>query len=132
MALVLKVHPSNYRIDGFVEDTPVAELATLGVPVVVDLGSGLLDATHARGWPAARRRGWPTSRPPSDPRRRRRARHVQRRQAARRARRPGSSPGGPTSSRAAPAHPLARALRPGGLVLAALQDVALAYLRRDA
>ena len=29
------------------------------------------------------------------------------------------------------AHPLARALRPGGLVLAALQDLALAYLRRD-
>jgi L-seryl-tRNA(Ser) seleniumtransferase len=29
-------------------------------------------------------------------------------------------------------HPLARALRPGGLVLAALQEVALAYLRRDA
>ena len=28
-------------------------------------------------------------------------------------------------------HPLARALRPGGLVLAALQDLALAYLRRD-
>ena len=30
------------------------------------------------------------------------------------------------------AHPLARALRPGGLVLGSLQDVALAYLRRDA
>ncbi len=45
VALVLKVHPSNYRLDGFVEDTPVAELVTLGVPVVVDLGSGLLDAT---------------------------------------------------------------------------------------
>ena len=29
-------------------------------------------------------------------------------------------------------HPLARALRPGGLVLAALQATALAYLRRDA
>jgi len=29
-------------------------------------------------------------------------------------------------------HPLARALRPGVLVLGALQDVALAYLRRDA
>ena len=28
-------------------------------------------------------------------------------------------------------HPLARALRPGGLVLAALQDLALTYLRRD-
>ncbi len=29
-------------------------------------------------------------------------------------------------------HPLARALRPGGLILEALQDVALSYLRRDA
>jgi L-seryl-tRNA(Ser) seleniumtransferase len=29
------------------------------------------------------------------------------------------------------AHPLARALRPGSLVLGALQDVLLAYLRRD-
>jgi L-seryl-tRNA(Ser) seleniumtransferase len=29
-------------------------------------------------------------------------------------------------------HPLARALRPGALVLAALQEVALTYLRRDA
>jgi L-seryl-tRNA(Ser) seleniumtransferase len=28
-------------------------------------------------------------------------------------------------------HPLARALRPGGLILSALQDVALAYLRRE-
>jgi L-seryl-tRNA(Ser) seleniumtransferase len=45
VALVLKVHPSNYRLDGFVEDTGVEELATLGVPVVVDLGGGLLDAT---------------------------------------------------------------------------------------
>ena len=30
VALVLKVHPSNYRVEGFVEDTSVAELATLG------------------------------------------------------------------------------------------------------
>ena len=29
-------------------------------------------------------------------------------------------------------HPLARALRPGGLVLGALQETVLAYLRRDA
>ena len=28
-------------------------------------------------------------------------------------------------------HPLARAFRPGGLVLAALQELAMAYLRRD-
>ena len=40
--------------------------------------------------------------------------------------------GRPTWSSAAARHPLARALRPGGLVLEALQDVALAYLRRDA
>ena len=46
--------------------------------------------------------------------------------------RPGSSPGGRTWSAACARHPLSRALRPGGLVLAALQDVALAYLRRDA
>ncbi len=44
VALVLKVHPSNYRVEGFVEDTPVSQLATLDVPVVADIGSGLLDA----------------------------------------------------------------------------------------
>lgn len=40
--LVLKVHPSNFRISGFTSAVPTAELATLGVPVVVDIGSGLL------------------------------------------------------------------------------------------
>ena len=44
VALVLKIHPSNYRVEGFVEETPVAQLATLGVPVVADIGSGLIDA----------------------------------------------------------------------------------------
>jgi L-seryl-tRNA(Ser) seleniumtransferase len=39
---VLKVHPSNYRIEGFTASAPIAELATLGVPVVGDIGSGLL------------------------------------------------------------------------------------------
>ncbi len=42
-ALVLKVHASNYRMVGFTEATPVTELATLGPPVMVDAGSGLLD-----------------------------------------------------------------------------------------
>src|SRR5205807_737610 len=42
-ALVLRVHASNYRMIGFVESTPVAELASLGPPVVADIGSGLLD-----------------------------------------------------------------------------------------
>ena len=39
---VLKVHPSNYRIEGFTASASVAELAVLGVPVVGDIGSGLL------------------------------------------------------------------------------------------
>ncbi|MBC8990915.1 L-seryl-tRNA(Sec) selenium transferase [Micromonospora chalcea] len=39
---VLKVHPSNFVVTGFTSAVPVAELATLGVPVVVDIGSGLL------------------------------------------------------------------------------------------
>jgi L-seryl-tRNA(Ser) seleniumtransferase len=42
-AVVLKVHTSNYRVVGYTEDTPIRSLATLGAPVVVDLGSGLLD-----------------------------------------------------------------------------------------
>ncbi len=41
-AFVLKVHPSNYRIEGFTSNASVAELAGLGVPVVGDIGSGLL------------------------------------------------------------------------------------------
>ncbi|MEO3929445.1 L-seryl-tRNA(Sec) selenium transferase [Micromonosporaceae bacterium B7E4] len=41
-AFVLKVHPSNFVVRGFTAAVPVGELATLGVPVVVDIGSGLL------------------------------------------------------------------------------------------
>ncbi|HEU5269590.1 MAG TPA: L-seryl-tRNA(Sec) selenium transferase [Jatrophihabitans sp.] len=39
---VLKVHPSNFRIRGFTAAAGVAELAGLGLPVLVDVGSGLL------------------------------------------------------------------------------------------
>ncbi|WNB86901.1 L-seryl-tRNA(Sec) selenium transferase [Cellulomonas sp. ATA003] len=46
-AFVLKVHPSNFVVSGFTSSVGVAELATLGVPVVVDIGSGLL-AAHPR------------------------------------------------------------------------------------
>ena len=46
-ALVLKVHPSNYRIEGFAEEVGYRDLARLAhehaVPLVADLGSGLLD-----------------------------------------------------------------------------------------
>ena len=41
---VLKVHPSNYRIEGFTAQPSVAELAGLGAPLVGDIGSGLLAA----------------------------------------------------------------------------------------
>ena len=45
-ALFLRTHTSNYRIEGFVEDVPPAELAALGrrvgVPTIEDLGSGAL------------------------------------------------------------------------------------------
>ena len=49
---LLKVHPSNYRIEGFTETASVAQLAELArerqVPLIYDTGSGLLDADA--GW----------------------------------------------------------------------------------
>jgi L-seryl-tRNA(Ser) seleniumtransferase len=39
---ILKVHPSNFRVEGFTSAVPVSDLAGLGVPLVVDIGSGLL------------------------------------------------------------------------------------------
>ena len=39
---ILKVHPSNFRVEGFTAEVDVAQLAGLGVPVVADVGSGLL------------------------------------------------------------------------------------------
>jgi hypothetical protein len=75
-AFVLKVHPSSFVISGFTSSVDVADLATLGRPVVVDIGSGLL-TPH----PAAARRAGRRHRPAS----RCGARHGQRRQAAGRA-----------------------------------------------
>ena len=45
IALLMKIHPSNFSLQGFTEETTVRELATCGVPVVADIGSGLLDNT---------------------------------------------------------------------------------------
>ena len=131
VALILKVHPSNYRIEGFVEDTPVAQLATLGVPVVADIGSGLIDANcpWLNGPPPA----WLASEP-----------------AARQSLAAGAAlvtfsgdklMGGPQAGviagradlvAACMKHPLARALRPGGHVLFAMQQLALSYLAKTA
>ena len=59
-AFVLKVHPSNYRIEGFTASASIAELALLGVPVIGDIGSGLLmphpllpDEPDAASWLSA-------------------------------------------------------------------------------
>ncbi|MBQ0710197.1 MULTISPECIES: L-seryl-tRNA(Sec) selenium transferase [unclassified Ochrobactrum] len=51
--LVLKVHASNYRIEGFTREVTASELATIargkGVPLVNDLGSGTLADLTAFG-----------------------------------------------------------------------------------
>jgi L-seryl-tRNA(Ser) seleniumtransferase len=45
---ILKVHPSNYRVEGFTEETSVTELAALAeerdAVLIHDVGSGLLDS----------------------------------------------------------------------------------------
>jgi L-seryl-tRNA(Ser) seleniumtransferase len=130
VALLLKVHQSNYRMIGFTEDVGVAALAGLGPPVVADIGSGLLDATTP--WLAGGPPAWLAGEP-----------------AAAQTLAAGAGlvsfsgdklMGGPQAGIIAgrrdlvgvcARHPLNRALRPGGLVLAALQETALAYLRRD-
>ncbi len=64
-ALILRVHPSNFRIEGFTERPAAADLVAIGrrfdVPVVEDLGSGLLAASTAiaalRDEPSAADRG---------------------------------------------------------------------------
>ena len=127
---VLHVHPSNYRIVGFTEQPAIAELAALGRPVVADIGSGLLDA--ACPWLPGPPPPWLAGEP-----------------AARQTLEEGAGLvtfscdkllGGPQGGviagrsdlvEACARHPLARALRPGGLVLQALSEVLLAYLRRD-
>ena len=54
-ALLLKVHTSNFRIVGFTHETPIAELVQLGrergIPVMEDLGSGLLVDLQPWGLP---------------------------------------------------------------------------------
>ncbi|NNE72540.1 MAG: L-seryl-tRNA(Sec) selenium transferase [Acidimicrobiales bacterium] len=130
VALVMQVHQSNYKIVGFTEAVSTAELATLDVPLVADIGSGFLDA--ACPWLADGPPAWLADEP-----------------AARQTLEAGAALvtfsgdkllGGPQAGIIAgradlvatcARHPLARALRPGGLVLEALQELALAYLRRD-
>src|SRR4051794_12074647 len=52
-AAILRVHPSNFRQLGFVEDVGIEQLCELRVPVIDDIGSGALDEVYDE--PAARR-----------------------------------------------------------------------------
>jgi L-seryl-tRNA(Ser) seleniumtransferase len=42
--LILRVHPSNFRAVGYVADVEIDALCELGVPVIDDIGSGVLAA----------------------------------------------------------------------------------------
>ncbi|HZQ28017.1 MAG TPA: L-seryl-tRNA(Sec) selenium transferase [Acidimicrobiales bacterium] len=129
-ALILKVHQSNYRMEGFVHSVPVRDLAGLGPAVVADIGSGLLDAACP----------WLVGGPPPWLRDEPAARQTVAEGAALVTFSGDKLLGGPQAGVIAgrrdlvdrcARHPLARALRPGALVLGALQETALAYLRRD-
>jgi L-seryl-tRNA(Ser) seleniumtransferase len=54
---ILRAHPSNFRAVGFVEEVSIEALCGLGVPVVDDVGSGVLadDAPLLADEPAVRR-----------------------------------------------------------------------------
>ena len=128
-AMLLKVHASNYRMVGFTESAEVRDLARLDAPVVVDAGSGLIDTTtpwlpSVPAWigdePGIRQciadgamlvtfsgdklLGGPQA---------------------------GVIVGSHAAVGAVARHPLARAMRADKLTLAALQTVALHYLRGD-
>ncbi|WP_420634607.1 L-seryl-tRNA(Sec) selenium transferase [Candidatus Palauibacter sp.] len=53
--LILRVHPSNYRVEGFAARPSLEALVSLaqsrGIPLAHDLGSGLLDADLLPGFP---------------------------------------------------------------------------------
>ena len=129
-ALVMRVHQSNYRIVGFTEAPAVAELADLGPPLAADIGSGLLDSRCP--WLPTGPPGWLEGEPA--------ARQTLAAGAALTVFSGDKLLGGPQAGiiagradlvAACARHPLARTLRPGSLVLGALQQVALAYLRGD-
>lgn len=129
IASVLRVHPSNFHIEGFTEQPSLRELADLGVPVFSDIGSGLVDANCP----------WLPGTPPA---------WLSREPAARQAIEDGAALvmfsgdkllGGPQCGIIAgradlvatcKRHPLMRALRPGSHVLVALQHVLLSFIGR--
>ena len=132
VALLMKIHPSNFAIEGFTESTSVAQLSTLSLPVVADIGSGLLDNTAP----------WLQGHMPTVPL------WLVNEPAAKQAIADGASLvtfsgdkllGGPQCGIIAgradlvaqcAAHPLMRALRPGSHTMLLLQQVLLSYAAR--
>ena len=130
VAMTLKVHQSNYKIVGFTEETNVEELASLDVPLVVDIGSGLLDSSCP--WLSSGPPDWLSGEP-----------------AAKQTLSRGADLvtfscdkllGGPQAGIIAGRsdlierclqHPLARVLRPGSHTLISLQELAMRYLHRN-
>jgi L-seryl-tRNA(Ser) seleniumtransferase len=116
---MLWVHPSNFEVQGFTESVGVAELATLGPPVVADVGSGaLLPISDEPGVKATVRDGAALTTFSGD-----------------------KLLGGPQAGIAVGSsrwisgmrrHPLARALRADKLCLAALEATLSAYLEGTA
>lgn len=132
VALVMKIHPSNFSVEGFVSSVTVAELAGVGVPVVADIGSGLLDSACP----------WLHGRMPVVPQ------FLATEPAARQALADGAGLvtfsgdkllGGPQCGiiagradlvAACASHPLMRALRPGGHTLQLLQSALMSFAAR--
>ncbi|HJM28612.1 MAG TPA: L-seryl-tRNA(Sec) selenium transferase [Acidimicrobiales bacterium] len=130
VAMMMKIHQSNYKIVGFTESTDVAELSDMGIPLVADIGSGLLDENCP----------WLDSGPPA---------WINGEPAAKQTLEQGADLitfsgdkllGGPQAGIIAGRadligrcmkHPFARAVRPGGLILSSLQELAMRYLTRD-
>lgn len=130
LALIMKIHQSNYKIVGFTETTEVRHLSTLDVPLVADIGSGLLDESCP----------WLDDGPPD---------WIRGEPAAKQTLEHGANVitfsgdkllGGPQAGIIAGdadliskcmKHPLSRAIRPGSLTLFSLEKLALNYLNRD-
>ena len=128
--LILQVHRSNYRIEGFTESASTTQLGQLGPPLVADIGSGLLDS--ACPWLPKGPPKWLVDEP-----------------AARQTLAAGADLvifsgdklfGGAQAGIIAgtadlvqrcSSHPLSRTVRPGDMLLASIQNTALAYLSRD-
>ena len=132
IAMLLKVHPSNFSVEGFVEAASLRDLASLPPILAVDLGSGLLDS-DAPWLPSSLRPfpSWVTDEP-----------------SVKQSIDDGADIvmfsgdkllGGPQCGiiagrsdliKQCAKHPLMRALRPGHHALVPLQQVLLAYLER--